>query len=364
MDDDASFGRWLRLRRKAMGLSGVELARRAGCATVTLRKIEADERRPSEQIAAKLAEHLQVAPQQRATFIQVARGELGVARLAPLEREVARGAPLFAQAPTPPTPLVGRAYDIAAVREYLTRADVRLLTLIGPPGIGKTRLASETFNELQAAAMGGSEAAVVDGLVFVALSPVRNPALVVGAIAQALEIDERPGRPLLERLQSFLRDKRMLLALDDFEHVLPAAPQLGELLATAPGLTLLVTSRVALRLAGEQRLTVPALALPPLPDEGPEASNALHASSSIEYPSVELFVQRARAIAPTFALTETNARVVAEICRRLDGLPLAIELAAARVAVFTPEELLARLDRRFALLTSGAVDLPIRQQTL
>jgi non-specific serine/threonine protein kinase len=255
-------------------------------------------------------------------------------------------------------------HDIAAVEEYLTRADIRLLTLIGPPGIGKTRLAIEALNELRGAAAGGSEVAFVDGSAFVALAPVRNPALVLGAIARALGIDERPGRPLQERLQIFLRDKRMLLTLDNFEHVLPAAPQLGQLLATAPGLTLLVTSRVALRLAGEQRFTVPALELPPLPGEARQALNALPASSSIQYPSVELFVQRARAIAPAFALTETNARAVAEICRRLDGLPLAIELAAARVAVFTPEELLARLDRRFALLTSGAVDQPIRQQTL
>src|SRR5690242_1806237 len=144
MDNDASFGHWLTLRRKALRLSCVELARRVGCATVTLRKIEADERRPSEQIAAKLAEYLNVAPQERVTFIRVARGELSVARLAlpdqiPNRPVLDPGAPLRMNVPTPPTPLIGRAQEVAAVRDYLTRASVRLLTLTGAPGIGKTR---------------------------------------------------------------------------------------------------------------------------------------------------------------------------------------------------------------------------------
>ena len=146
MDGDVSFGHWLRLRRKALRLSCVELARRSGCATITLHKIEADERKPSEQIAAKLADQLRVMPHERLTFIKVARGELGVNWLALPDQIVDRstlapGATLRTPLPTPPTPLVGRTHEIAAVRDYLTRADVRLLTLIGAPGIGKTRLA-------------------------------------------------------------------------------------------------------------------------------------------------------------------------------------------------------------------------------
>jgi transcriptional regulator with XRE-family HTH domain len=259
MDSDASFGHWLALRRKVLHLSCVELARRVGCATITLHKIEADERRPSEQIAAKLADQLHVAPQERLTFINVARGELGVNRLALPEQiadrpALAPGAPLRTKVPIPPTPLIGRAHDVAAVRDYLTRADVRLLTLSGAPGIGKTRLALQVALELHDA--------FADGVIFIPLAPIRDPALVLVTIAQALEITDLPGQPVLERLQTALREKHMLLVLDNVEQVLKAAPQLGELLTAVPGLTLLVTSRVALHLSSEHRFAVPPLALP------------------------------------------------------------------------------------------------------
>jgi predicted ATPase/transcriptional regulator with XRE-family HTH domain len=385
MERDASFGHWLALRRKSLRLSCVELARRVGCATVTLRKIEADERRPSEQIAAKLAEHLALPPAECATFIRVARGEIRVDWLPPPNQPASgtsRTAPAArpSNLPIPPTPLIGRAADVAAVREMLLRGDVRLLTLSGAPGIGKTRLSLQVATELRDAPstlsppseQTGSGQAFADGVYFIPLAPLSDPGLVIATIAQTLGVVERAGQSVRERLSAELREKQLLLLLDNVEHVLTAAPQLAELLAAAPRLTLLVTSRVALRLVGEQRFTVPPLAVPLLPleaggkmkGEADHASDALHPASLIRYPSVALFVQRARALLPAFALTAANAPAIAAICRRLDGLPLAIELAATRINLFTPQELFARLEQRFALLTAGTLDMPTRQQTL
>jgi predicted ATPase/transcriptional regulator with XRE-family HTH domain len=375
MDSDASFGYWLTRRRKALRMSRAELARRVCCAAITLRKIEEDARRPSRQIAAKLADHLAVPGGESATFIRVARGELQIEWLPPAEWPAtdtphpATGARL-SNLSIPPTPLIGRAADVAAVCDLLRRnpdewqgSDTRLLTLTGAPGIGKTRLGLQVATQLRDA--------FADGVWLISLAPLRDPSLVLATITQTLGIAERTGVSLLDRLTAYLRDRQMLLILDNFEHVLPAAPQLAVLLAAAPQLQLLVTSRVALRLAGEQRYAVPALALPPTTDDrrpttddAPDGVVGRRWSVVDRYAAVELFIQRARTIHPHFALTEKNAPAVAAICARLDGLPLAIELAATRVNLFTPQELLTRLGRRFALLTTGALDLPPRQQTL
>ena len=376
MDSDASFGYWLTRRRKALRMSRAELARRVCCAAITLRKIEEDARRPSRQIAAKLADHLAVPGGESATFIRVARGELQIEWLPPAEWPAtdtprpATGARL-SNLSIPPTPLIGRAADVAAVCDLLRRnpdqgkgSDTRLLTLTGAPGIGKTRLGRQVATQLRDA--------FADGVWLISLAPLRDPSLVLATITQTLGIAERTGVSLLERLTAYLRDRQMLLILDNFEHVLPAAPQLAALLAAAPQLQLLVTSRVALRLAGEQRYAVPALALPPTTDDrrptttddAPDGVVGRRWSVVDRYAAVELFIQRARTIHPHFALTEKNAPAVAAICVRLDGLPLAIELAATRVNLFTPQELLTRLGRRFALLTTGALDVPPRQQTL
>jgi predicted ATPase/transcriptional regulator with XRE-family HTH domain len=363
VDLDASFGHWLMLRRKALHLSRVDLASRVGCAAVTLRKIEADERRPSEQIAARLAEHLAVASPERENFIRVARGELGADWLPPPDQPVndlarqgraARSTDL----PIPPTPLIGRATEVRAVRELLLSTEVRLLTLTGAPGIGKTRLALEVAADV---ANSQDDRRFSDGVFFISLGPIRDSGLVISTIAQTLEVSAVTGWPVLEGLQAYLRDRHILLVLDNFEQVLKAAPQLAALLAVASRLTLLVTSRVALHLSGEHRFAVPPLALPDI--QRLTAATEL-TSALVQYAAVELFVERAWSAAPSFALTDANALAVATICGHLDGLPLAIELAAARVVLFTPQELLARLDQRFALLTGGGVDLPTRQQTL
>jgi predicted ATPase len=232
--------------------------------------------------------------------------------------------------------------------------DVRLLTLIGPGGVGKTRLALE----VAARAAEDPRGAFADGVVFVPLAPLRDPAVVPSALAGAIGIREVAGQTLPETVEQHLRDGRMLLLLDNFEHLLAAVPLVADLLGACPGLTILATSRAPLRLTGEYQFPVPPLSLyetgaSSTPPDVPPRSAA-----------VELFCQRARAVAPAFELTVQNQATIAQICRRLDGLPLAIELAAARVKVFSPRALLDRLDRRLQVLADGARDLPERQRTL
>jgi predicted ATPase/class 3 adenylate cyclase len=245
------------------------------------------------------------------------------------------------------TSFVGRAREIRAVRQLLTEG--RFLTLTGPGGSGKTRLALQVANEIRESFPAGA--------FFVALATVSDPKLVASAIAQALGISEVTGRSIVESLKDYLRSKAMLLLLDNFEQVIAAAPLVADLLAACGSLTVLVTSREGLRLSGERVYPVPPLGLP-----APAALPTLALLS--RYAAVELFVQRAQAIKPGFQVTSENARAVAEICRRLDGLPLAIELAAARIKLLSPPAILARLERRLDFLTGGARDLPARQQTL
>jgi predicted ATPase/class 3 adenylate cyclase len=589
METNASFGYWVRRRRKALDLTQDELARRVGCSVILIRKIEADARRPSRQTAERLAEHLSVAPEQRAAFVSAARAALAVDKLAqpaeldpaggladaympvagiaelrpaaqPLPRgvitllftdiegstrllqrlgdryaailadhqrllrsafaawgghevatwgdsffvvferavdaveaaiaaqralaahpwpeatllrvrmalhtgeptlsageyiglDVHRAARLCAaghggqvllsqtardmiasallegvrlrdlgmhrlkdlqrperifqldipdlrahfsplrsaerpvsKLPAPSTALVGREQEAAAVCALLTHPDVRLLTLSGPGGIGKTRLALQAAaNLLGDHGLSGNQG-FDDGVFFVALAPIRDPGLVVTAIAQALDVKSVAGQPLAVRLAEHLRDKQALLLLDNFEQVGAAAPFVAELLARCPRLKLLITSRIVLHLYGEHEFVVPPLGLPPqepprgylIKNQEPSSWNTVLGSrfsvlpspeELAQYEAVRLFVERARAVRPDFALTAASAPAVAEICWRLDGLPLAIELAAARCKLFSPEALLARLAGRspgasLQLLTGGAHDLPERQQTL
>jgi predicted ATPase/class 3 adenylate cyclase/Tfp pilus assembly protein PilF len=557
MDGNASFGYWVRRRRKTLDLTQAELARQVGCAEGTIRMIEADARRPSRQIAERLADQLAIARADRAAFIRAARAELGADRLAPptqdasgalglavtpmpgvvpptslpsgtvtfLFTDIEGSTPLweqhpqampdrlaqyntilhetiaahdgvvfktlgdavcaaFASAPAalvaalaaqralqgepwgatgrlrvrmalhvgsvevregdyaglplsriarllaaahggqillslaaaelvrehlpsdtelrdlgehrlkdltrperifqlvaanlptdfPPlnslerhrhnlpaqlTGLIGREREVTEVCTLLRTPAVRLLTLSGPGGSGKTRLALQAAAELLDN--------FPDGVFFVNLAPISAPELVAGAITQTLGIRETAGRPLLDGLNDYLREKNMLLLLDNFEQVSPAAPVIADLLAAAPRLKVLVTSRAVLHLYGEREFAVPPLGLPPhppTPSPTPGRGGAGDAGGLSQYEAVRLFVERAQAVKADFAITDANVPAVAEICERLDGLPLAIELAAARVKLLAPQALLERLERRLPLLTGGAQNLPARQQTL
>jgi predicted ATPase/DNA-binding SARP family transcriptional activator len=251
--------------------------------------------------------------------------------------------------PIAPTPIIGRAAEIERVIALLDDPARRLLTLTGPGGIGKTRLAmavaAELVREFQ------------DGAYFVPLAPVREPQLMLGTIARMLTVPDSPREPLLDRLKAALHDTRMLLVFDNFEQLIPAAPLLAELLQASPHLRLLVTSRASLRLRGERVYEVPPLALPSPDDASPP-------EAVLRSPAAAMFVEWAQAAAPDFTLDATNVGLVVELCVRLEGLPLAIELAAARLRALSLPELLARLGERLETLVAGPRDLPQRQQTL
>jgi predicted ATPase/serine/threonine protein kinase/DNA-binding CsgD family transcriptional regulator len=264
--------------------------------------------------------------------------------------------------PMQPTLLIGREREVAAVGHLLEREDVRLVTLIGPGGIGKTRLGLQVAAEM-------SES-FADGVFFVDLAPLRHPTLVLSTIAQTLDIREATGLPLLaigtqevaglsllERLKEYLQQKRILLLLDNFEQVASAAVQVADLLAACQQLKMLVTSRAVLHIRAEHEFMVPPLALPD-PAHLPDLAELAH------YAAVALFLERAQATKLDFQLTAANARATAEICVHLDGLPLAIELAAARIKLLPPQALLTRLSSRLDVLTGVARDMPVRQQTL
>src|SRR5713226_8624789 len=268
----------------------------------------------------------------------------------PLHQVEARPANL----PVQRTGFVGREKEVAAVKELLLRQDVRLLTITGPGGIGKTRLAVEVANGLVESFPGGTH--------FVPLSSLSDPGLIASVIVQALGIREAGGQSALELLKKNLQESSrapMLLLLDNFEHLVQAAPTVAELLATGPNIKIMVTSRAALHVYGEHEFPVPPLALPDSRSMSMPSVQVL-----LQCPAVALFLQRAVAAKPDFELNRETAPAVAEICARLDGLPLAIELAAARVKVLSPSSMLTRLASRLQLLTGGSRDLPQRQQTL
>lgn len=340
MDAVNSFGAWVQHRRRSLRLTQHELAEMVGCSAVLIRKIEADERRPSAQVAARLARSLALAEEHHAAFVRSARAEKATFRLSVPSHPDHPHAPRHSATaryvlPAFPSELLGRQQDVAAI-ERLLRGGARLVTLVGPPGVGKTRLAL-------AAAQAVSDR-FSNGAVFVQLAPINNPAHVISAIAQALDVRETPMRSTDTILTAMLIRSNILLVLDNCEHLLDAALAVSALLSAAAGVSVLATSRAPFHISGEQIYPVAPLD---------------------EMAAVALFTARAQAIAPSFRLTEVTQPAVAAICRRLDRLPLVIELAAARVRLFSPQALLVRLEAGgLRELRDGPRDLPDRQRTL
>lgn len=352
MNETLPFYEWLKKRRKALDFTLHGLAQELACSPNTLRKYESGERRPSKQLAERLAHLLKIEAEDLPHFINYARiGSIDtpIASIVPPPlKPVYQLSKPFPIA-RPLSRLIGRAELLHDVRDLLTQQQKRLVTLCGPGGVGKTRLAQELLYQLQDD--------FADGALFVGLSELREPIAALTHIAQQLGLAAEKSESVELELRQALAERHILLVLDNLEQIEGFATRLLPLLSECPRVWAIATSRAPLLLQSEQVVQVPPLALP-------DESAPLQLEQLSQVATIALFVERARLVNPRFALTERNASAIAAICRRLDGLPLAIELAASRLRVLAPARLLQELERCLSLLASSAVDLPERHRTM
>src|SRR4051794_2304491 len=359
----ATFGELLRYLRRRARLQQRDLAIAVGYSEGQICRLEQNQRLPDlPTLAARFVPALDLddVPELATRLLELAaatrNADAGKGReqpASPTPQILAEPTARLGNLPTPLTPLINRTSEVAALSDCLARDDVHLITLVGPPGIGKTRLGLHVA--------GAWQARFRDGVYFIALAPVRDPAYVLPTIAHTLGI-KKTSEPTIEAIRAVLSDRQVLLVIDNFEQVAEAAPRIAELLRAAPKSKALVTSRAALHLSGEHLFVVPPL-------DRPDPRHLPPLAQLAAMPAVELLTSRLQAIRPNFVLTQENAPAIAEICACLDGLPLAIELAAARGRMFSPQALLDRLrgasgPTALRFLVDGPRDLLVHQQTL
>ncbi|MDP9350014.1 MAG: tetratricopeptide repeat protein, partial [Chloroflexota bacterium] len=357
MPSSSAFAAWLKRRRKTLDLTQADLAQRVGCSLDTMYRIEAGTRRPSKQVALRLAAALEIPPERQAAFLRLARDQqsrdetdaaefLVQPPTAPASGSFCDTVTCQVHLPKPPTLIVGREQEVTELRAQLRRADVCLVTVIGQAGVGKTCLSLETA--------AGLAPAFGDGVYFVPLASIADAELVGPAIAAVLGVKELPGATIQQTLIDFLRNRRLLLVLDNFEQVVLAAPLVAELLSASPELKILVTSREPLGLSAEWLFDVEGLRYPP-DDDVMEFES---------YSAVRLFAQRTRQVQRRWVLAGSEAQAVARICRLVEGLPLAIELAAAWVRLLSCAEIAREIARSLTFLTTSRQDVPARHRSL
>ncbi len=349
---DVSFGEWLKRQRKATGLTQEQLANQVGCSAIAIRKIEAAERRPSAQIVERLALIFHISKNEQKDFLRFARSESDFSLSAigkdkpwqNLRRSESSNLPAQLNS------FVGREREMMDVHAYLQKEDTRLVTLVGPPGIGKTRLSLEAAR--------ASLADFADGIFFIPLAALDDPSLIPLTILQALDYVETGEPSPVKQLSKGIGSKRILLVLDNCEHLIDDVALLAsELLSACSRLTILATSRESLRIPGEWLYSIPTLGVP-------KDNLSIHIETAANFPALTLFAERARAVRADFALSAENVQAVASICVQLDGLPLAIELIATRIRLMSAQSLLKNLTDTFILSADGMRAVSARQKTL
>jgi len=351
MEMTTFFGDWLKQRRKELGFTQNQLAFRISCSLIYLRKLESGERRPSEQMVDHLIKVFNISEVDRSRFLRFARGDIQALGGDFKGKDLHQlGMSSHQNIPTPPTALIGRDQDLSDIRQYLRNERIRLVTLIGPPGIGKTRLGLEVARQ--------SVSDFPDGVYFVELAALEKSSQIAPSIFQTLGYVESKSQFVIEQLTEGIGDKRMLVMLDNLEHLVEdSALVVSLLLSACPQLKIITTSRESLRVPGEWLYTVPVLIFP-------TSAAPLDPEDISRFSAVALFVERARAVNTSFSLNRDNAQAVTSICAQLDGVPLAIELIASRIRLFSPQMLLKQLNEHFILSADGMRAASARQKTL